>query len=308
MAYISGPAILKIGSSAFYYFKDGINEERVVELDGAQDDIWGTVAQHVKSVSFKLSGVPTAMRRNMSTMFPYTKASIGASIFSPACVLYTQGGKSYTYGRAALVKSPTLHVSATKDLFGDAMEFLAIGKLGEAATSAGHFLTIASISFPDGVFDHTKIKRYRPTAAWGSSPYDAMTTLDGFQFSANYKMENIMDDNIGFGDVILTDLEVMAKFTPSSGGLTEAQFDTLCQNDGATVLQPGDVIGSAGTDLIITAGATSDGFTITMPDAGVTNAKRTFQSGKPRFGEIEMRSRLPFTAGAAGALFTIAEL
>lgn len=305
MSYISGPAILKIGAN-YYFFKDGLEEKIDTQLDATKDDTYGTVARHLKSRKITLSGTPTAMRRNLASLFPYALGDIGKSVMTLTPELYTLHGQKIAYGRGGLTKACGLMLAATKDLFTGNMEFTMLGKLADAGTTADHFRAITDVAFPNGAFDDTKIRRYRYTAAYGDDPYDAMTAQEGFGIEVNYATEEIPDDTVGIGDIVLKSIECSAKFIPSL--LTEAQIDTLIGLQDADALLPGDTLGLApDTDLVITGGVAGDGFIVTLPKAGFGQSALAFKTGKLRAGEVMAVNRATFNAGAPDVLISMEE-
>lgn len=303
MAYITGPAILKIGAN-YYYFKDGLTEKIDSPEDRAQDDVLGTVARHNVSRKITLSGTPTAMRRNLDVLYPYSLADIGNSVMTLTPELYTKAGKKIAFARGGITKASSMLLSATGDLFSSPWEFTMLGKTTDEPTDVGHWLVITDAAFPNGLFDSSLVKRYRYTAAFGDAPFDAMTAQNGFTFDPGYSVSEIKDDNVGIADIILTDVLPSVKFTPSL--LTEAQINTLIRLEGATALQPGDKHGS-GTDLVITGGVEGDGFIFTLLNADFSEAARRYKTGELRGGEIMALNSPTFTAGVPDDLFTMEE-
>ncbi len=305
MSYIHGPAILKIGAN-YYFFKDGLDEKIDPSLDATKDDTFGTVAKHLKSRKITLTGTPTAMRRNLDVLFPYALDDVGKSVLTLTPELFTLAGVKVAYGRGGLTKATGLMLAAGKDLFDGQMEFTMLGKLDEAATAAGHWAALTSVAFPNGVFDATKIRRYRYTAAFGESPYDAMTAQEGFKLEVNYATSEIRDDTVGIGDIVLDSIECSAKFIPSN--LTQEQVHTLIALEGEDATLPGDTIGLLqDTDLVITGGAAGDGFIVTLPKAGFSGAAFKYKTGQLRAGEVEAVNSATVTAGVPDDLITMEE-
>lgn len=209
----------------------------------------------------------------------------------------------YTFERSGIMKAPPVHLGAGKGFFGGNVEFAVLGSATKAATAADYWMSAVSVAFADATFDETKFRRYRYTAAYGSTPYDAMRGQDGFDVAIDYSTEEIPDDNIGIGDIIFTGVTASAKFTPSN--LTQAQILTLLKLQDAAALRPGDSISGAGaTDLVITGTDATTSFTATLKSAGFTDADLQYATGKLRAGEIQAVTRRTWSAGTAASLFT----
>jgi hypothetical protein len=306
MPLIHGPAIVKRGTT-FFYFADGLKEAITTKTGQSKSDLHGTVEDFHISRKAVISGKLTGMIRSLADLFPYSVADIGGSIFGNVAVpleIYSRSGTRIAYARSALTKSPTLNLSATGDIWDDAIEFTCLNKAGELATVADTWKSISSVALPAGDFDETKIRRYRYTAAYGAAPFNAMTAQAGFKISAMCATEEIPDDNFGIGDIALTDLTASCRFTPSN--LTETQIDTLLKLQGTGALLPGEAVAKGNVDLVISGSDASGGFTATLSRAGFTNAELSYAAGKLRAGEVAAVARRTFTGGAANTLWTFA--
>ena len=107
-------------------------------------------------------------------------------------------------------------------------------------------------------------------------------------------------DRYGVIGARLTSLEPTARFTPV--GLTEAQWDTLVNPDGAGAIVPGMRLGNAGTSLVISKGAGN--LKVTIPKAGISDHGLAYGDA-PRVGELLFTSNRGFTGGVADAVYTV---
>ncbi len=300
--FIAGPAIVTHNGQT-YYSKGDISVRIARETFDVSASMHGLIDKRVKSVALEVSFQPVGQIEALTKYFPYSVASIGASIF-PAVdlplVIQTLAGQAYTAPRAAIIKMPTLKLAATDTFFGE-MTFLCILKSATDFTTDDSFLKIAATAFSNASFDETKIASPGYTAAWGTAPYDAMEALDGF--SVEIGMDIIRDyvDRFGIVGARLKSLSASAKFTPV--GLTEAQWHTLVALEGADAIIPGQSVAKAGTDLVISGGTSPLAPSLTIHKAGIVNMGLEF-GDKPRLAELEFASQRSWTAGVADPLFT----
>jgi len=302
--FIAGPAIVTFDGQT-YTTKGDISVKIARETFDVVSSRHGKIDQRVKSYAIEVSFQPVGQIEDLDKYFPYDVDDIGKSIF-PAVdlplTINTIAGQEYTYPRAAMIKSPTLKLAATDTMFGE-MTFLCILKSATDFVTAGSLQAIAAEEFADTTFDQTKVGTPGYTAAYGTTPYAAMESLDGF--TVEIGMEIIRDyvDRFGIVGARLKSLNASARFTPV--GLTEAQWHTLVNLDGATIPIPGQSVAKADTDLVITGGTTPLAISITLHKAGIVNAGLAFGDA-PRLQELEFACKRTWTAGVANPLFTFA--
>ncbi|MDD5349506.1 MAG: hypothetical protein PHQ12_04770 [Chthoniobacteraceae bacterium] len=210
----------------------------------------------------------------------------------------------YTYERSGILKAPGVHLGASKGFFAGDMQWAVLGSVTKQPTDEDYWRSAIAAAFADSVFDETKIRRYRYTAAYGNdAAFAAISAQGGFDIAIDYTTEEIPDDNVGVGDVILTALAASVKFTPSN--LTTAQVDALVNLQGASALQPGDsVAGDGGKALVISGSDAATGFTATLNGVGFHDDELNYAAGKLRFGEVAGISKRTWTGGAPNSLFT----
>ena len=299
--YIAGPAIITFDSQVYYSQGDVMVKSRL-ETWNVNTSMHGQIDERLKSRAYEISFTPAGEIEGLTKYFPYAVGNIGASIFSAsdkALTIQTLAGQLYTFSRAAMIKMPSLTMGAGKTAFGD-MTFLALLKTSTEATDAAAFLAIAATAFADTAFDETKITSPGYTAAYGTSPYAAMESVDGFTVEIGMGIKYDSVDRYGIVNARLTSLTASARFTPV--GLTEAEWETLVLPDGATAVLPGQSLSKAGTDLVISKASTY--LKCTIFKAGIKDHGLTFGEG-PRLGELVFTSKRTWTAGVANPLFTI---
>ena len=302
LTHIVGPAIVTFDSQTWYTEGDiSVSIEQATWQP--QSSRFGPLGQRIKSlpvgrVSFKPDGQVTSGRA--AKAFPYTMANVGQSIMGSTLTIQTLAGQLYTFARAGVVTSPDLVLAADTTAFDGSMAFLCLGSASAEPTAANSFLTIASQAFADTSFAETTVLSPGYTAAYGTSPFDAMESLDGFRLSCPISISEISINRFGTIGAQLTGLgPAMCRFTPA--GMSEANWKTLANLDGATVRLPGTNVGSGTTDLVITG----TGLTVTLPKCGVSACNLAFGAATARLGELVFHSRPVFTTGVPAAALTI---
>jgi hypothetical protein len=299
--FIAGPAIVTFDSQTFST-KNDISVKIARETFDINSSRHGLIDKRLKSYAIEISFQPVGQVENLTKYFPYDVSTIGSSIFSATdkpLVIQTLAGQAYTFARAAMIKMPTLKLSATDTMFGE-MTFLCILKSATDFVTAGALLGIASSAFSNTTFDESKITTPGYTAAYGSAPYATMESLDGFTVEIGMDITRDYVDRFGIVGARLKSLSATAKFTPI--GLTEAQWATLVALDGANVVIPGQSVAKSDTDLVITGGS-SPAVSITLHKAGILNSGLAFGDA-PRLQELEFVCKRTWSSGTADPLFT----
>lgn len=311
---ITGPAILKIGSGPYLYSAAGFTVSFKTATGDIPSDLHGPLGKFAISQMATITGkeVGRITSAILATLLPLGVGNVGQSVLTSADVaveIWTQAGQKITWARGGITKYPDLMLSAKASLFASDFEVTCLGAAttsgATSPTSAAHWNAITTAAFTESSttgFDASKIQRYRYTAAFGSSPYDAMTGQDGFKVSIAQATQTIPDDNQGIGDIIMLGLTAGVTFTPSN--LTEAQVATLVALQGTSARLPGDLIGGT-TNLVITGTGASSGFALTLNKAGFSDADMVYKSGALRTGQVQGWAARSFTAGVADALFTL---
>ena len=310
---IVGPAIVTWNGYS-YYFKGGVKAEFKRETFFIETDFDGKIDERHKSQMTVVSGQPVGMMSTggMSAMYPYGVSAVGKSVFGASdlpLVIVTRfggtgnNGQTITYARGALTKTPQLRLKPTDTLFGD-MEFTCLGDPTVQSNTANAWNTIASATFADTTFDETQIITDIYSAAYGSAPYNSIGSMAGFEIDLAIGLATIVADDFGNVDMILKELTATARFAPSN--LTEAQVNTLLNQDNTGYVFPGQSLSKANTDLIITgSGNNGKTLTATIKKAGPKQAGFMYSTDKHRHEAVEFTSKRTWTTGVANALFTL---
>lgn len=302
--FIAGPCTISFDSTIFNS-KGDVAVKITPETFDVNASLHGLIDKRQKSLSAEVSFTPVGEVESLPKYFPYAVADVGKSIFAATdkpLIIQSIDGRKYTFARAALIKMPQLKLAATDTIFGE-MTFLCLRKSTVDPVTVDAFLKVEASAFADATFDETKITSPGYVAAYGLTPYNAMESLNGF--TVDIAMDIIRDNVDCFGCVgaRLKSLSASAKFTPI--GLTEADFVSLLALDNTLAIIPGQSVAKAGTDLVITGGATPLAISITIHKAGIVNAGLAFGEA-PRLGELEFVTKRTWTAGVANPLYTFA--
>jgi len=303
--HIAGPAIVTFDSQ-IWYSEDDIEVDIVQAEWEPTTSRFGALGPRVKSlpvgrISFKPSGMVTA--GTMAKAFPYTAADVGKSIFGAAdktLTIHTVAGQLYTFQKAGLVQTPGLILAADKTAFDGSIVFMVLSKTNTDPAAADSFVDIAATAFTDVSFDETKVLSPGYTAAWGLTPYDAMESVDGFRVDCPISISELSVNRVGVVGAYLTSIgPASCRFTPA--GMTEANWVSLVNFDGAGLKLPGANVATA-TNLVITG----TGLTVTLAKAGCSAGKLGYGTAKERLGEVVFKNRTTFTAGVPANPLTIA--
>ncbi len=309
---IVGPAIIQWNGKSFYS-KAGFKADFKRDTFKIETDFDGQIDERAKTQVTEITFQSDGQISTLTKYFPYTVGQIGSSIFGASAlplVIQTKfggasnTGQTITYPRAAVSKLPQLRLKPTDTLFGE-MTFTALGVPTVQPTNASAWQTIADAAFADNTYDETAIITDTYSAAYGSSPYNAIGSMAGFEIDIVMATENIVADDFGIVDMILKSLTASAKFAPSN--LTEAQLYTLLANQGSGYIYPGQSLAKSNTNLVIAgSGNAAKTLTVTINNAGPKDAGFTYSASKHRFDAIQFTSKRTWTSGAANALFTLA--
>jgi hypothetical protein len=311
-AILVSPAIVTWNGKSFYS-KAGIRSRFRRDTFTIETDTDGVIDERMKAQRTEISFQPDGQVSDLNKYFPYAVADIGKSIFGttnkPLVIVTKFGGASnagqtITYPRAALSQLPQLRLKPTDTLFGE-MAFTCLGDPTVQSNTANAWQTIASAAFGDATFDETKIVTDIYRASYGSSPYDAIGSMAGFEVDIAMATDAVDADDFGHVDLILKSLTATARFAPSN--LTEGQVATLLALQNTGYVFPGQSLAKANTDLVI-AGSGNNGLTlgVTIKNAGPKQAAFMYSAARHRFAALEFTSKRTWTSGAANPLFTLA--
>ena len=307
---IQGPAYITHGGVTTFVQKDiavTVNSE-----SWNPESALGPIGERLKARTAKITITPVGAVTAANLAYYYREhllpaTYIGASMCASALVIVSiPNALKYTWAKTAKVKSPSLHCGPGKTAFGS-MEFEAIGDPAIQPLTAAHLKTAeeAAGTLSTG-FEESTITSDIYKAAYGSSPYDAMGSMDGFDITFGLMPKKIAAGDVGYADIILGGVSIEASFAPSN--LTETQVDGLLKLDGAEALLPGQEFarGAAATpgtakDLVITGTQLAAVFTIKA--VGAKEAGYTYQLGEHRLKAIKFVNSRRWTTGAETALF-----
>jgi len=309
---VTGPAIL-IWNGYSYYTKSGITMDFKRETFNVESDTDGRIDERMKSQQTDVTFTPVGMINSLTKYFPYGVGNVGSSLFGASplpLVIQTKfgggsnTGQTITFPKSAVSKTPPLRLHSQDTLFGD-MAFTCLGVPTVQQNVATAWSVLVDNAFADATFDETKIVTDIYQAAYGSSPYNAMGSMNGFEMDLGIETENIYADDFGLAEIILKSLIATCRFTPSS--LTEAQYRTLLAAQDSTFVFPGQSLSKSNTNFVV-AGTGNNGLTLTATiiNAGPKQGQTMYSTGKHRLGPLEFTSKRTWTGGTPNALFTLA--
>lgn len=302
---IAGPAFIKRGTH-IVYTEDMIAAREIVETWNTKSAMFPSGGERVKSRIWEITCTPCGEVRDATDLaryWPYAPTDIGTNIFTDTAValaIIPKTGNKHTFARSALTQMPSMSLGPTSKVWGP-MKWTCLGDPTIAATAAGYYEVIAAKAGGDAdtSFDASKIISPRFTIAYGSSPFNAMEPADIIKVEPKMAVSFFGGVNYGIQTGYLTDLGVVAEFTPY--GLTEADLQTLLAYQGASAKLPGDLIAAA-TDLVFTG----TGLVLTLKNMGPGAGGWKFSSGDFRQDAVQFHNKLTSTTGVANALWTLA--
>lgn len=297
---IQGPAIATFQGVAIY-FRESITVTPQVQTFMVGTDFHGDIDERLQSLSYQITGTPCGAVNEDQLNMLLAEPTVGASIFATgndSLVIHSLAGDKFTWHRVGITAIPQLRLRPTETLLGP-VTWTAIGKAATQPTDAAYFRTLASQSFADTSFDESEILTARYQAAYGAStPYDAMSSLNGFTVDFTLGTTPINADDFGIVDIIASSVMAKASFAPAN--LTQAQVDTLCRLQNTGAMLPGESFAKEGNTLVIA----SDVFQITLSKCGPKMGGQKFAVGSHRHDVIEWATKRTWTAGVKNALWT----
>ena len=299
---IAGPAIITF-DSVTWHTEDDIVVNVAQETWSPNSSRFGQFGKRVKSlpvgvITFKPCGMITAALLAKS-IIPYTYAQIGTSIFSAAdkpVVIHSVDGHTYTFKRGGISGVAGGNFGAQATAYDGSISITVLHGKGTDPAVADNFLVIAAAAFTDVTFDETKVITPGYTLAYGTTPFAAIESLNGFKVSCPISVAPIACDRFGTVDMLLSSIGP-AEVSVAPAGLTDANYLTLANCDGTAVRMPGTLVGSGTTDVVITG----TGLVVTVPKCGVYASGVAFGTVKDRHGQVTFSNRAVFTAGVGAA-------
>jgi hypothetical protein len=307
---IKGPAIVEYNPISFYSQGD-ITVTVAPETFDVMADAYGLVDVRVKERRAEISFTPVGEwdTNTAATLWPYASTRVGSSIIGatdkPLTIWPLNDGtgsacKKITFENAFVSAMPQLVAAATRTAIG-AVTLTAIGKLNTAWTDANSFYTIGTGTRPTVALDPALIQTEAAAAAWGTTPWDAIQTMDGWVVDFNMSTSAVETDADGIIDYHLDRLDVSAKAKVAV--LTEAQFLDALVLQGASAKRGQSLAAlSADRNLVLT----TTKFTFTAYKAMIKTVPLVFGRQSNRVGDAEWVATRELNTGAINDLFLFA--
>jgi hypothetical protein len=315
--YNSGPGAVVIGtvfstSALTLYSSDDIKITEVIDTDPKDTSAYGKVGEISKERKVEVTFTPTqeTFANILTTLWPYAAKKIGDEIFPQIDVPLTViglDGTARSYSAMALTKIPSLHCGMGKTLYGS-VTFTCLGAGDGAWNTANSLVNLTGKVFSTSVrpLDPTKMLYGPAVGAWGLTPWNAFSTVEGFDIDFNLGLEPKMNDQYGIQNYMISSFDVTCKFAPC--GITEANIAAKFITQGAaSVAQRGGDIAAmgSGADLVITMGTTPLLLTSTIKGAAIKHVDYAYSRKGTRIPVIEMIATRNTFGGALSELFTI---
>ncbi len=284
-----------------FWSKGDVSYKLTVDRFAVDTSAFGEVDGRTKDKRIEVSFEPDGRFNNAlaAVLWAYAATNIGASIFGATdtpLVIQGRDGISLTVPNAAVTKMASIFASVAKTLQGP-ITFTGLLKNSTAPSAAGAYYVIASSAYPgDTGWSRADIKTLAYASAWGSSPWAAFNTEDGWEIEFDLQLAPQMVDGLGTVDMSLQGLTVKAKSIPVGPNL--AQLHTAMQEN----TDFGTSMATA-NDLIISA----TGVYIRLSNAGMISMDASWGSQKKRLGACEWQANRTVTTGVPDPLFYIGD-
>ena len=301
---IAGPCLVTFAGSTFWS-KGDVTLKPVFDKFDVETSSWGTVDTRVKNKKYTVAFEPDGRMTSalMAVLWPYGGAATGLSLFGATdrpLIIHGRDGTKVTLSNAALTKMPAIRFGVSVTMAG-ACEFTCLLALSTAVTATAAYLVVSALAYPaETGWLASDILSAPASATWGSSPWAAFQVdSPGWEITPTLKLSNVDVDSYGTVDMLLQGIEVSAKATP----IGPAIGDIVTAMDGAGEM--GRSTASAGTELVITAGATPKLFTVTVYNAALVDSDMAWGAAKKRIGACTWQATRTVAAGVADPLFSI---
>lgn len=296
---LTGPALVTFGGQSFWSKGDvsvNLNTKRF-KVDTAH---FGQVDERVSDRSVEVSFEPDGRFTSAlaAVLWPYAATAIGASIYGSAdrpLVIWARDGQKLTLPNASVTGMPNLRLGVSKTIMGPIKFTGLLAKNTQPETPGGYY-TLANASYPgDTGYAVSDILTKPYASAWGSSPWDAFFTEDGWDISFGLQLAPQVVDNFGTVDMRLQGLTVSAKAVPVGPAETEI-LSKMLPNSAL-----GNSIAAAASALNISV----SGIYVRVYNAGIVDSGLTFGAQKKRISATEWMATRTVTAGTADPLFYV---
>jgi len=294
-----------------YYFQEGLRGSLKRNIGDIKVDNFGAIAAYAENFIVEFTGRPTGNLNAtyLATLYPDVRNNHGSSVFTSTdlpLVIWAQHPfdtgdlNKVTWKRGAISKSPTILCSATHGQIvqGD-ITFTALMASDFNVTAPDAWYTAVHAAFTGDILNVDEIRYGRYTAALGTrgAPYDAMLSQDGFVLEANWATKDIPVDNFGIIDRVYDagNYRATCKFKPAN--MNKNDVDTLIRIQDTTALLPGDIIGGANEDLVIS----STVFKVTLKNCDAADSNDLYQTGVLQRGEVMFVNAIHRTGSGSAA-------
>jgi hypothetical protein len=299
-----GPGILTFDSQVFYSAGD-IIATPTIDTFKIPTSMYGEVDERLNDVIWEITLTPAGQwsAGHIGVLWPYTNPTIGGSVFGSSdknVVINSLAGQQMTFKAGAVTGMPDIILSAGKTPIGQ-LTMQCIGADNTAWSDSAKRAAVAAVAFSDTSFDPDDIKTVPISAAWGAvSPWDDISTQDGWVISFDMAFTDIRTDTDGLVDRRIANVGVMAKCIPV--GISETQLLSLLKIQDTGIARGVSLSGNA-NDLVLDGGSGNPKVTINQasPKEGPFN----WGQESNRTGEIGFVATMEFATGARQALFAV---
>ncbi len=295
---LTGPALVTFAGQSFWS-KGDVTVNIQAKQFGVETSHFGQVDSRVSDRTVEVSFEPCGRFTTglAAVIWPYAATAIGASIYGSTdrpLIIWARDGKKLTVPNASVTGMPNIRLGVAKVIDGPIKFTGLLAKNTDPAT-AGAYYVLATATYPgDTGFLVSDIKTQAYTSAWGSSPWDAFQTEDGWEISFGLQLAPQMVDAFGTVDMTLKGLTVTAKAVPVGPSETDI-LAKLLPTSGL-----GNSIAAAASPLVISGtGVFAKLYTAGMTDSGFG------YGAKKRIGATTWQATRTVTAGVADPLFYI---
>ena len=298
---LTGPALVTYGGQSFWS-KGDVVVKPVFKRFAIETAHFGKVDERFSDRKYQISFEPSGRFTNAlaAVLWSVAGKTLGASILASTdspLVISGRDGRRLTFHNPGITQAPPIRLRVDKTAVG-AVEFTAILAKSTDPTNAAAYYTEAAVAYPgDTGFAVADIPTASPVAEWGSAPWDAFRTTQGWEITFPMTIREDAADGLGTYDLVLQNLEVSAKCEPL--GPTVANVFTALKSNQAL----GTSLASA-DDLVISAGITGSPI-VTLTKAALVDSECKWGAASKRIGSTEWVATRSIAAGVAAPLFSV---
>lgn len=296
-----GPGSLIFDGGTFFD-KNEIAATVEIEKSLTSSALHGDAGHAHLDTTGKVTFTPLGEWENLTKLYPYLSSLPGDEMMTATdkpVVVHGRDTERITYAAGCITQMPEIICSPTETLFGQA-EITCLRAADADWDDSNSLYTIDTAAFSHAAFSKAAILRVPFTAAWGSSPWDAIRTETGWRISFNLEYDFVTDDEKGKVGVTFKRLEVMARCTPLAKSMTAILAAMNLQGGSARRGQSME----GGSNLVLTGAGGSPVITVNKPI--IERAGFRWGSTTLRSGEIGFIAQRTFSSGVPQPLLTLA--